>query len=124
LLSAESSNRASFFVWLTIVAGLAIGPACLDLPEPEQEGRFRCATGADCIEGWVCSDGHCARSSASCTPAAREGCHQGDLWSFDSCDNPESLTQACTVICCSNETPNRCCTTQTSSGALSSSSGD
>lgn len=36
---------------------------------------------------------------ASCTPKVYSGCHQGDVWWFDSCDQPHKLKQSCDYGC-------------------------
>lgn len=58
-----------------------------------------------CTAGSVCSDGSCV-----CTPRAFTGCHQGDLWWFDSCGNPEEIDTVCEYGCaggvCSPCVPN------------------
>ena len=48
----------------------------------------------DCLGGSVCENFACV-----CVPQASTGCHQGDVWWFDSCGNPESLYEDCEHGC-------------------------
>ncbi|MFT5358718.1 MAG: hypothetical protein ACI9KE_005957, partial [Polyangiales bacterium] len=58
----------------------------------------RCTGGATCVE-----DGNAAScvtppsggGGVTCTSGASEGCYQGDLYSFDSCDQPETVSEVC-----------------------------
>jgi len=48
----------------------------------------------DCLGGSVCQDFTCV-----CTSHASTGCHQGDVWWFDSCGNPEEIQEECEHGC-------------------------